>query len=363
MTIKRIEIRNHTLEFEKGSYRMSHVEQHASFSRLIKIDTGCHQGLGEVVPKPTLNVEQRKNLIDREDILLKNAIGNSAHSLLEATIKLVGKETDLGGLLFGIETACMDLLARQNGKPLFELFGKQQITHIPNYVSISESSTDETLNSMQQSKDHHVVQIKVGMQSLEEDLKLLESVLEFPGSEQIILADANGGWSFDTALTALNTIEHNRLIWEEPCFTYKDNLRLHLLTNQPILFDQCVSNPLSARQAIADSVWGICIKPAFIGSMQTCAQLRDECSAKRIRYRIDGPWCGPVATAAIGHLASTADPTLLIAGCNLSAPLKTSRFPAGVSLDAGYFTLNKGIGIGLDQMHFNLTQNPEKIFT
>ena len=37
--------------------------------------------------------------------------------------------------------------------------------------------------------------------------------------------------------------------------------------------------------------------------------------------RIDGPWCGHIATAANLHLACGAPANLLIAGCDLRQPL------------------------------------------
>jgi hypothetical protein len=49
-----------------------------------------------------------------------------------------------------------------------------------------------------------------------------------------------------------------------------------------------------------------------------------------MKMRIDGPWCGDIATAAILHLALGAPPDLLIAGCDLREPLVRERDLKGV---------------------------------
>ena len=65
----------------------------------------------------------------------------------------------------------------------------------------------------------------------------------------------------------------------------------------------------------------MCVKPALIGGLNTARQIRDLCTEAGIKMRIDGPWCGDIARAAIVHLAMGAPPDLLIAGCELREPL------------------------------------------
>ncbi len=69
----------------------------------------------------------------------------------------------------------------------------------------------------------------------------------------------------------------------------------------------------------------MCIKPALVGGLGITRQIRDLYAEARIKMRIDGPWCGDIASAAIVNLVMGAPPDLLIAGCDLREPL--SRDP------------------------------------
>ena len=78
-----------------------------------------------------------------------------------------------------------------------------------------------------------------------------------------------------------------------------------------------------AEMALADL-------PALLGGLGIAQAARDLCTDCAIAVRIDGLWCGPVATAATLHLAVGAPPGLLIAGCDLREPLVLDEDWGGV---------------------------------
>ena len=65
--------------------------------------------------------------------------------------------------------------------------------------------------------------------------------------------------------------------------------------------------------------------------------------------RIDGPWCGDIATAAILHLAVGAPPELLVSSCDLREPLIIDTDLGGVrTMESGRIAPLTGLGLGID---------------
>jgi len=166
---------------------------------------------------------------------------------------------------------------------------------------------------------------------------------------QILLADANGGWSVDTACEIISCFNDPRIVWEEACSTYDENTEVARRTGQPVMVDQCVKEAGLARKAVDDQlVSSLCIKPAFLGGLTVARDIRDYCVSSGMKMRIDGPWCGDIATAAILHLAVGAPPDLLIAGCDLREPLVRKRDLKGVvSLGKSRIAPPSGVGLGI----------------
>ena len=50
---------------------------------------------------------------------------------------------------------------------------------------------------------------------------------------QILLADANGGWSVDTACEIISCFKDSRIVWEEACWTYDENAEETALLRSP----------------------------------------------------------------------------------------------------------------------------------
>ena len=64
--------------------------------------------------------------------------------------------------------------------------------------------------------------------------------------------------------------------------------------------------------------------------------------------RVDGPWCGDIAAAAIVHLALTAPPELLVSSADLREPLALSPALGGVEHVApGQIAPPAGAGLGI----------------
>ena len=325
MRLSKIELWDLKIPFRDGPYKMSHVVQETAFGQVLCLHTDegiC--GLGEIVPAPALEPKERLARYSETATLLAELVGQSDATLRGLIDQLQGKDASWNGITFGLETAYYDLLARQTGVGFADVLGGTLNTSIEDYFSISEEQPDRVCQRISMAgAQRKVIQIKVGVYSLAHELGLIRTALDLMHESQTLLVDANGGWSPAQASEAIGAIQDPRLIWEEPCASYEENRNLLETFDTQILLDGETSRDFdAAKRAVHDgTAFGMCVKPALIGGLNTARQIRDLCTEAGIKMRIDGPWCGDIASAAIVNLAMGTPPDLLIAGCDLREPL------------------------------------------
>ncbi len=324
MTIAKIEVWNFRPLMRDGPYAMSHVTQDSAYGRLYKVtlDDGT-QGFGEVVFPPSLPQGEQMGKIAEERAFLALLIAQPQDALLDLAEDLRERGKGWGGVAFGLETAWHDLTARQKACPLCDLLGGALTPAVPDYFSISERTPERIRERVALAGAKRTVfQVKLGVGALKEDVEHLTTLLAALSANQIVLADANGGWSVDRACETMAQLTDPRIVWEEPCALYDDNVDVMKRTQVPVMVDQSVSSAEVAFRAIEEGLaQSICIKPAFLGGLTVARKVRDAAAAAGMKMRIDGPWCGDIATAAIVHLAIGAPPDLLISCCDLREPL------------------------------------------
>ncbi len=324
MTISKIEVWDFLPPFRDGPYAMSHVTVDSAFGRIYQVHTKDGlTGLGEVVFPPSVPRAQQLDRVNDEAVFLGDLIGRPAIDLMPLAAELRSRDKAWGGIGFGLETARYDLEAKRRQVPLSDLLGGAKCGAVPDYFSISERSPARISERVAEAGTQRTVfQIKLGVGDFEDDLKQVSLILNELTPEQIVLADANGGWSVERACETIARFDDPRIVWEEPCNTYEANAEVMRRSGTALMVDQCAASPEIVAQVIADGLaHSLCIKPAFLGGLSVAQQIRDDCVAADMKMRIDGPWCGDIATAAILHLALGAPEDLLIASCDLREPL------------------------------------------
>ena len=303
---------------------MSHVVMDGAYGRLLRIHTTTGVcGLGEIAYAGTLSSEDRHTVVAREPDYLTPLIGQEVEALgrLAEQLRKEGKTTR--GVAFGLEVGLLDIQARRQNKSVTDLLGGAAAESVADYFSISERSIARIHTRIKLAgAARAVIQLKLGIGSVKQDIAQITASLEVMNKRQLLLADANGGWTVDTACAVISSFDDERILWEEPCNNYADNVQVAHSSGRPVMFDQCISDADLAVRAVDEGIAAaVCIKPAFLGGMVIAKDLRDRCARASVKMRIDGPWCGDIACAAILHLAVGAPPELLIAGCDLREPL------------------------------------------
>jgi L-alanine-DL-glutamate epimerase-like enolase superfamily enzyme len=366
MTIRKIDVWNFRLPFREGLYAMAHVTSGHIYGRILRFqDDDGSSGLGEIVFSPSLAETSREHRIQDEESYLMSFIGRPFDALLDFALDAQNRDKSWRGIAFALETAWFDREGQRTNQSAGQLLGGVLLTGVQDYFSISEKEIAGIRTRVDiAGSECQVLQLKLGVGSLELDVVQITALLDMMTDEQIVQADANGGWTIDEACDIIRHFDDERLIWEEPCTTYDDNVTVAGKTGRHIMVDQCIGDLEMAIRAIDEGVaQSICIKPAPLGGLTIARQIRDHAIEAGMRVRIDGPWCGDIASAAILHLAVGMPENLLISGCDLREPVAIPFNLNGVRpAEGNMIAPPEGFGLGIT-LTDNLLGPPERSLT
>lgn len=324
-----------TPRFRGDGYVMSYVTQTVLRTRLIRLDAGDGRvGYGESVSDPGFDASEVAAL---EGSALAGIVDMTLDDVPALTRRLKASDDRLSGLAFGLETAYFDLLTRADNNPLHALLGGRKCDDVPDYLSLSCGEPEVMAARIRSDGSRReVIQIKLDGRDMDTDVSRIGAVMAVLLPHQTLLVDFNGALSPDAARTMFAEYSDSRIMWEEPCPSYEENRDLVDTTGAQVLFDQCLKSPAVFTRACADGAMkAACIKPAMLGGLDVARVARDTCTDSGIAVRVDGLWCGPVATAATLHLAVGTPPDLLIAGCDLREPLVLDEDWGGIIRTSG----------------------------
>jgi O-succinylbenzoate synthase len=221
-----------------------------------------------------------------------------------------------------VETAVWDLVARQQGKPLYQLVGGDHRT-IDCGVSIG---IQETLADLLRKIENEVasgyqrikIKIKPGW-----DLDVVKAIRkDFP--RLVLMCDANSAYSLSDIRLFQQLDEFDLLMIEQPLAwnDIVDHIQLQKAIRTPICLDESILDAEDARKAIdAGACKIINIKLGRVGGYTEAKKVHDVCYARRIPV-----WCGGMLEAGIGRAHNIALSTL-----------QNFRLPGDVSASKRYF--------------------------
>ena len=140
-------------------------------------------------------------------------IGKPIEALLQTADQLAETEGLWGRLArFALETAFLDLLGKLENQTLTEQLGGKQNDAVQGYFSITERSVEKVTQRLQAAgPERKVIQLKLGMEPLAEDIAQIAACLDDMHDGQTLLADANGGWSLGDALEVIARFDDPRI--------------------------------------------------------------------------------------------------------------------------------------------------------
>ncbi len=213
-----------------------------------------------------------------------------------------------------LDVACWDLLGKAAGLPLATLLGGARQQRYPLYMAVPLGAAEAMVEYVlaRRSEGIHRFQLKVGGDP-RGDAERVRRVVEATGEEDLVIADANGGWRLNDAIVAARLLESlPRVYLEQPCPTLDECARVRSITSLPMIYDEIVTDVPSMLAAVREGGGGaVNLKISRVGGLSKARVLRDLAEALGIALTIEDTWGGDVVTAAVSHLAATVRPEAL----------------------------------------------------
>jgi cis-L-3-hydroxyproline dehydratase len=225
-----------------------------------------------------------------------------------------------------IDVACWDLLGKAAGQPVSTLLGGRFGDDFILYRAISQDTPERMAEMVEayRREGYTRFQLKVGGDP-ETDIERIRLVRSRLGPHEVLIADANTGWTQHDALRVADAVRHEDVYLEQPCLTHEECLAVRRRTHRPFILDESIDDLHMVVRGAADQAMDVInLKISKVGGLTKARQIRDLCAALGIAMTIEDTWGGDIVTAAIAHLAHSTPPELLFTATDFNSYVTVS---------------------------------------
>jgi L-alanine-DL-glutamate epimerase-like enolase superfamily enzyme len=214
-----------------------------------------------------------------------------------------------------VDLAAWDVLGQACGRPVCDLLGGRLQEEFPLYKAVSLASPAEMREQMERFRAAgvHRFQLKLGNDP-SEDAERARAVVEATAPGDVVLGDANCGWTLPQAIVAARQMEGlPRFFLEQPCATLEECARVREHTDLPLVLDEVIVDVQTLGRAWELGILvGFNLKLSRVGGLTPARLLRDLGEELGLMVNVEDAWGGDIAVAAVSHLAASTDPRSLV---------------------------------------------------
>lgn len=204
-----------------------------------------------------------------------------------------------------VDVACWDLLGKATGQPVYTLLGGAAQDDVILYRAISQAAPDEMARNIEgyAEEGYTKFQLKVGGEA-NDDIARIEATRAALKPADLLVADANTGWTRHEAARVVSAISDLDVYVEQPCLTYEECQSIRRRTALPFVLDEVIDTPNTLTHGIAEDAMDVInLKISKVGGLTQAKLMRDLCVSHGIPMTIEDTWGGDITTATIAHLA------------------------------------------------------------
>jgi cis-L-3-hydroxyproline dehydratase len=206
-----------------------------------------------------------------------------------------------------IDVACWDILGKVAGLPVYQLLGGKAQEKIRLYRAISQIEPEAMAKNVAgyRAEGYTKFQLKVGADADSDiaRIRACRAILE-PGD--ILVADANTGWTMHEAARVVNAVRDLDVYIEQPSPTYEECLATRRRSSLPFVLDEVIGGAGDLMRGIAENAMDVInLKISKVGGLTKARLMRDICVTAGIPMTIEDTWGGDIVTASIAHLAQS----------------------------------------------------------
>ena len=225
-----------------------------------------------------------------------------------------------------LDVACWDILGKLTGQPVVTLLGGRHCESFALYRAISQDSPEEMARMVAayRAEGYTKFQLKVGGDP-NLDVERIKEASNRLQCGDVLVADANTGWTQHEALRLASAVEGVDVYLEQPCASYEECLVVRRHTNRPFILDEVVDSLSMVMKGISDQAMDVInLKISKVGGLTKARQIRDFCVSLGIALTIEDTWGGDIVTAAIAHLAHSTPPRFLFSSTDFNSYVTVS---------------------------------------
>jgi L-alanine-DL-glutamate epimerase-like enolase superfamily enzyme len=176
-------------------------------------------------------------------------------------------------------------------------------------------------------------------------IKACRAILQ-PGD--ILVADANTGWTMADAARVVNAVRDVDVYIEQPCMTYEESVSIRRRTSLPFVLDENIGNVNDLLKGIAEDAFDVInLKISKVGGLTKAKLMRDLCVANGIPMTIEDTWGGDIVTATIAHLARSTSEKFCFTATDFNSYVTVSIADGAPQRVAGRMTASDAPGLGV----------------
>ena len=251
-----------------------------------------------------------------------------------------------------IDIACWDVLGKAAGLPAHLLLGGGETAAIDLYRAISQDAPEVMAKriSSYRAEGYTKFQLKVGGDA-DVDIDRIEACRAVLKRGEILIADANTGWTMHEAARVVNAVRDLDVYIEQPCRGYEECLAVRRRTDLPFILDETIDGIEMLLRALRDGAMdAINLKISKVGGLTRARLIRDLCLASGIAMTIEDSWGGDITTAAIAHLAGSTPREFLLSATDFNSYVSRKIAEGAPKRSQGTMAPSDRPGLGVEPL-------------
>jgi o-succinylbenzoate synthase len=325
------------------------ISQRSGF--VVRYDHRSETGVGEATPLPgwTESVDDcRRGLDDATAVAAEGGHTDILLSLDAASVPAARH---------GFATALLDADAKADGVSLYQWFdADRQCDRVPVNATVGDGSPAETADAVEQAVDagYDCCKLKVGKQTVDEDVERVRAVRERVGDDVTLRADANGAWSRDQAADAFERLAPLDVAYVEQPLP-ADDLTGHAAlrgTGVGVALDESLVDRRVDSVLDADAADVLILKPMVLGGPGNAHTLALRAREQGVEPVVTTTIDAVVARLAALHVAA-AVPDIGACGLATGDRLAADLASDPTTVTDGAMSVPQATGLGLDPAEVN----------
>jgi L-alanine-DL-glutamate epimerase-like enolase superfamily enzyme len=317
-------------------FKIARGEETVARTALVRVRAGGLEGIGEAAPTERYG----ESVESVAEYFLTHDLGSDNPYRLEALLH----DRIPPAARSGLDIALHDLIGKDLGKPLYELFGLDPALTPVTSFTIGIADPETTLRKVAEVGDHPILKIKLGSGTDAEQVETIALVRE--GYRGIIRIDANEGWDVETAVRILRELERFDIEFcEQPVPAgHPEHLRaVRERVSIPIVADEDALNAGDLPR-LYRCVDGVNVKLAKTGGLRGALAMIHAARAMDMKIMLGCMVESAICATAAAHISPLVD------WADIDGPFLTARDPfAGVTYARGRLILPDAPGLGVHE--------------